>query len=123
MRFILHKARKTRFLRIKSKRKGLLTKLLTFVRPFVSIADKLGLRFIVDFLATQLVYAYQKYLSPLKSFSCAHSKLYGTKSCSEYFRRVVRDYGLVKAIPLFEQRLKECKLASITLRTQYFDKR
>lgn len=122
-RFLLYKTRKKWFLCIKSKRKGLLARMLTSVRPFVRVMDKLGLRFILDFLITQLVFVYQRHLSPLKGFSCAYSKFYGTESCSEYFRKVVRDYGLVKAIPLFEQRLNECKLASATLRTYYLDKR
>ena len=102
----------------KAKRKGILTRFLRLVVPLVSLIDKLGLRFLLDYVAIQAIQRYQKHLSPHKGFSCACSRLHGAESCSEYFRKKVRTYGLSKAIPLFEQRLRDCKLANATLKAQ-----
>ena len=102
----------------KAKRKGILTRFLRLVAPLVSLIDKLGLRFLLDYVAIQALQRYQKHLSPHKGFSCAYSRLHGAESCSEYFRKKVRTYGLSKAIPLFEQRLRDCKLANATLKAQ-----
>ena len=106
----------------KAKRKGILTRFLWLVAPLVSLIDKLGLRFLLDYIAIQGIQRYQKHLSPHKGFSCAYSRFYGAESCSEYFRRTVRTYGLSKAIPLFEQRLRDCKLANATLKAQRISK-
>jgi putative component of membrane protein insertase Oxa1/YidC/SpoIIIJ protein YidD len=106
----------------KAKRKGILTRFLWLVAPLVSLIDKLGLRFLLNYIAIQAIQRYQKHLSPHKGFSCAYSRFYGVESCSEYFRRTVRTYGLSKAIPLFEQRLRDCKLANATLKAQRISK-
>ena len=90
--------------------------------PLVRFIDKLGLRFLLDYVAIQAIQRYQKHLSPHKGFSCAYSRLHGAESCSEYFRKQVRTYGLSKAIPLFEQRLRDCKLANATLKAQRISK-
>ncbi|WP_424403187.1 membrane protein insertion efficiency factor YidD [Microcoleus sp.] len=103
----------------KAKRKGILTRFLRLVAPLVRFLNKLGLRFLIDCVAIQAIQMYQKHLSPHKGFSCAYSRLHGAESCSEYFRNKVRTYGLSKAIPLFEQRLRDCKLANATLKAQY----
>ncbi|NJK70296.1 MAG: membrane protein insertion efficiency factor YidD [Microcoleus sp. SU_5_3] len=104
--------------RTKPKPKGILTRFLRLVAPLVSLIDNLGLRFLLDYVAIQAIQRYQKHLSPHKGFSCAYSRLHGAESCSEFFRKKVRTYGLSKAIPLFEQRLRDCKLANATLKAQ-----
>jgi putative component of membrane protein insertase Oxa1/YidC/SpoIIIJ protein YidD len=103
----------------KLKPQGRLTMLLHLAKPFVAAVNKLKLGFILDFITDQFIQSYQKHLSPVKGFSCAYSKQYGTESCSEYFRKVVRRHGLSRAIPLLEKRLKYCKLANTALREQY----
>ena len=103
----------------KAKRKGILTRFLRLIAPLVRFTNKLGLRFLLDYVAIQAIQRYQKHLSPHKGFSCAYSRLHGAESCSEYFRKKVKSYGLSKAIPLFEQRLRDCKLANATLKAQY----
>jgi len=106
----------------KAKRKGILTRFLRLVAPLVRVIDKLGLRFLLDYIAIQSIQKYQKHLSPHKGFSCAYSRLHGAESCSEYFRKTVRTYGLSKAISLFEQRLRDCKLANATLKAERLSK-
>jgi len=113
-----YRSRKKCSVRTKVKRKGLFTRLLKLFKPFVNFIDKVGLRFIFDFAVIQFIRGYQKYLSPHKGFSCAYSRRHGAESCSEYFRQKVRTHGLAKAIPLFEQRLRDCKLAHITMKGQ-----
>jgi putative component of membrane protein insertase Oxa1/YidC/SpoIIIJ protein YidD len=100
------------------KRNGLISKSLDFVSPLVSLFEKMGLRCILDFAVLQMIRGYQKHLSPHKGFSCAYHRLYMGGSCSEYFQTTVRIYGLKKAIPLFQRRLQECKLAHILLKSQ-----
>ncbi|MEH2260005.1 membrane protein insertion efficiency factor YidD [Nostoc sp.] len=36
-----------------------------------------------------LISQYQKYLSPLKGYSCPHRLLYGNESCSQYVKRTI----------------------------------
>lgn len=95
----------------RTKRKVSISKLLIFVIPLVDCLEKICLRFILDFAVIHCIRFYQKYLSPRKGFSCAYSVLYRCESCSEYFRKTVKIYGLKKAIFLFQKRLEECKLA------------
>ncbi|NJN76851.1 MAG: membrane protein insertion efficiency factor YidD [Synechococcaceae cyanobacterium RL_1_2] len=59
-----------------------------------------------------LVKFYQRQISPHKGFSCAHRRLYGGLSCSEYFRRSLQTQGLSDALPLFKHRLLDCKRAN-----------
>lgn len=106
----------------KAKRKGIITRFLWLVTPLVRLIDKLGLRFLLDYVSIQAIQSYQKHLSPHKGFSCAHRRLHGAESCSEYFRKTVGTYGLSKAIPLFEQRLIDCKLANATLKAKRLSK-
>lgn len=71
--------------------------------------DKIGFRTVVNKTTNYAIRDYQQYISPHKGFSCAHRKLYGGESCSEYFRRLVISYGLSQAIPMLQQRLKDCQ--------------
>jgi len=106
-----------KFRKRRTKQKGLISRTLELVSPLIYFLDRIGLYFIIDLVAIQFIQAYQKYLSPRKGFSCAYSRMYGSESCSEYLRRTVKTHGINKAIPLFQQRLKECELAYIHLKT------
>lgn len=61
---------------------------------------------------------YQRYLSPHKGFSCAHRRLYGGASCSEYFRQAVSVYGVFDALPRLQRRFTACGEANRILRSQ-----
>lgn len=122
-KFHLDRFKLKRSSRLKSKRKGSLIRLLKPIGRVAAILDKLKLQFIPNFFVAQFIPLYQKYLSPLKGFSCAYSRLYRAESCSEYFRMLVRDHGLAKAIPLFEKRLQDCKSANMTLKAYAMNKR
>jgi len=111
-------ARKQRFTPKKTQGDGLIPLLLNLMTPLVRLADKFGLSGMINFSATQFIHIYQNYLSPRKGFSCAYTKLYGRESCSEYFRLAIKQYGVAKAIPLFRQRLRDCKQAHITLKAR-----
>jgi putative component of membrane protein insertase Oxa1/YidC/SpoIIIJ protein YidD len=62
--------------------------------------------------ASLLISGYQKYLSPLKGFSCAHRVWHRGESCSQYTKRTIVDRGLVAAIPLVRKRFGDCKIAN-----------
>ena len=63
-----------------------------------------------------LISGYQKYLSPLKGFSCAHRVWHRGESCSQYTKRTIADRGLIAAIPLVRARFGECKIANERLK-------
>ena len=55
---------------------------------------------------------YRRFISPYKGFSCAHNRLHGMGSCSDFGRDVVQRYGVRQGIGLIRRRLQECKLAA-----------
>jgi putative component of membrane protein insertase Oxa1/YidC/SpoIIIJ protein YidD len=116
-------SRKHRYSHANINRAGMSTRVIRLVAPIAKLIDKLGCQFILDFTVIHSIRWYQRYLSPQKGFSCAYSRLYGAESCSEYFRQMVKTYGLSKATSLFEQRLRDCKQANIILKEQRYRKR
>jgi len=67
-------------------------------------------------LAIRAIAGYQKHLSPLKGFSCAHRLLHGGVSCSQYTKQVIAQEGLATALHKSRQRFQECKQANQILR-------
>ena len=63
-------------------------------------------------LAVTAISGYQKFLSPHKGFSCAHRVLYGCESCSQYFKRVIAEDGMLTAIASAKGRFQECREAN-----------
>lgn len=63
-------------------------------------------------LTTQLALAgirlYQRYLSPVKGFSCAYRVLTGGDSCSAYGYRAIARHGLLLGTGLLRRRLQAC---------------
>ncbi len=53
---------------------------------------------------------YQKYVSPYKGYKCAYSYYTKECSCSEYAKKNIMTYGIMKSIPLINLRLKECRV-------------
>jgi len=66
---------------------------------------------------------YQRWLSPLKGFSCAYRRKRGAHSCSEFGRRVVTRFGVLKFIPLMRQRFARCAAAARALTERRKSKR
>ena len=97
---------------------GLISRSIMALAPIIRIFQGIGLASIWDKIAIALVSLYQRYLSPYKGFRCAHKTLYGGTSCSQYFQMVVREKGLVAAIPKFQQRLLDCKQANVLIHAQ-----
>jgi putative component of membrane protein insertase Oxa1/YidC/SpoIIIJ protein YidD len=54
---------------------------------------------------------YQKHISPRKGYVCVHRYYHGGDSCSEYAKKSIIEFGLIKTIPLFFSRLRECEQA------------
>ena len=52
---------------------------------------------------------YQRWLSPLKGFHCAHAALHGGASCSAAIAQTIRDEGL--KLSLLTSRLAACRQA------------
>jgi putative component of membrane protein insertase Oxa1/YidC/SpoIIIJ protein YidD len=67
-------------------------------------------------LAVTAISGYQKFISPHKGFSCAHRVLYGCESCSQYFKQVIAEEGLLTAIANAKGRFRECREANEILK-------
>ncbi len=61
---------------------------------------------------------YQRRLSPLKGFSCAHRVLHGGDSCSQHAKALVLRLGPLAALTPARERLGACREANKTLRTE-----
>ena len=62
-----------------------------------------------------LIQFYQRFLSPIKGFNCAHHRLHKGDTCSNAIKKIILD-NPIKDIPrLSKARFKECKNASIQL--------
>jgi len=67
-------------------------------------------------LAVTAISGYQKFISPHKGFSCAHRVLYGCESCSQYFKQVIAEEGIITAIANAKGRFQECREANEILK-------
>jgi putative component of membrane protein insertase Oxa1/YidC/SpoIIIJ protein YidD len=90
---------------------GLISTTLEKLIPLSHWLEKIGFRLLVIQSTTYAIRDYQRYISPNKGFSCAHRNIHGGTSCSEHFRLLVTSYGLSEAVPLFQRRLEDCRLA------------
>jgi putative component of membrane protein insertase Oxa1/YidC/SpoIIIJ protein YidD len=59
-------------------------------------------------LALAAIRGYQRFLSPLKGFSCAFRVATGADSCSAYGYRVIGRFGLRRGLGLLDRRLALC---------------
>lgn len=59
-------------------------------------------------LALAAIRGYQRWLSPLKGFSCAFRVWSGAESCSAYGYRVIERFGLRRGLGLLDRRLALC---------------
>lgn len=80
--------------------------------PIARLAKRWHFSPVLSNTMTLGVAIYQKIISPRKGFSCAHRRLYGGVSCSEFFRQSIRTHGVAEAIPRFQARLIDCKQAN-----------
>ena len=62
-------------------------------------------------LALGSIDVYQRWLSPLKGFHCAHAALFGGESCSAAVRRLVSEQGLVGGRAEIAARFQTCRQA------------
>jgi putative component of membrane protein insertase Oxa1/YidC/SpoIIIJ protein YidD len=67
-------------------------------------------------IAVTVIAGYQRFISPYKGFSCAHRVLYGCESCSQYFKRVIAEEGILVAISNAKGRFQECREANEILK-------
>ncbi|GEM_PF-3225806 len=74
---------------------------------FVTIDFEPAIRHTIATLISQ----YQKYLSPLKGYSCPHRLLYGNESCSQYVKQTILEQDLRTALYMSRQRFRQCSLA------------
>lgn len=54
---------------------------------------------------------YQRWLSPLKGFRCAHAAFFGGESCSTAVRRLISEQGLVGGRADIAARFQTCRQA------------
>lgn len=59
-------------------------------------------------LALAAIRGYQRFLSPLKGFSCAFRVFTGADGCSAYGYRVIERFGVRRGLGLLDRRLALC---------------
>jgi putative component of membrane protein insertase Oxa1/YidC/SpoIIIJ protein YidD len=69
-------------------------------------------------VAIAVIVFYQRYLSPKKGYSCAHTRLHGGDSCSEYVKKALGDKSLFETTILARKRFKECNIAYTSLNSK-----
>ncbi|GGL14024.1 membrane protein insertion efficiency factor YidD [Deinococcus radiotolerans] len=62
-------------------------------------------------LALSSIDVYQRWLSPLKGFRCAHAALFGGESCSAAVQRIIREQGLTGGRAAITARFQTCQQA------------
>ncbi|MFZ9738698.1 MAG: membrane protein insertion efficiency factor YidD [Prochlorotrichaceae cyanobacterium] len=69
-------------------------------------------------VAVQTIAFYQRNLSPLKGYHCAHRQLYGGLSCSEYVKQTIAAEGIRRSLPHCHDRFQACRQALDILKAQ-----
>lgn len=77
------------------------------LNPGLSVAPDLSTR-----VAIGMIRFYQRRISPIKGFRCAHRALHGGDSCSEAILKLVQARGVWNCLPAVRQRFRECSLAA-----------
>ena len=69
-------------------------------------------------LALLAIRGYQRWLSPLKGFRCAHAVLHGGSGCSGYAMQEIRLRGLIGALGAIRRRFSDCRAAFEALKSE-----
>lgn len=83
---------------------------LSSITSYVSSLTKMIVVFLISF--------YQRFLSPLKGFSCAYRVYHDSPSCSAYVKQVFLEQDFKVAIAMANQRFGECEEANRLLQAQ-----
>jgi putative component of membrane protein insertase Oxa1/YidC/SpoIIIJ protein YidD len=70
------------------------------------------------YLIDQAIIQYQRRISPVKKFACAHRIAHGGRSCSGHARRLLQRCGIVAAALLMRRRFARCGAAARALAAQ-----
>lgn len=62
--------------------------------------------------------AYQRWLSPLKGYRCAHARLNHGLTCSQYGKQVIAERGVILGILALRERFDACHDAAQLLRSR-----
>jgi putative component of membrane protein insertase Oxa1/YidC/SpoIIIJ protein YidD len=63
----------------------------------------------INNICINIIEFYQKNISPHKGYTCAYKHFTGKNSCSEFTKKCISEYGVIKTIPLFINQINECK--------------
>jgi len=66
---------------------------------------------IANIIFIWLIVLYQRYISPHKGYSCAHSALHGNLSCSSWAIQVLEKQKFYLFFPLMKRRFHACNQA------------
>lgn len=72
------------------------------------------------FFGIHAIIVYQKLISPLKGFRCAHKALHGGDSCSEYGKNILIRHGVRRFVPMMRERFRACNDAWRELMNQSY---
>lgn len=62
-----------------------------------------------------MIAGYQRWISPVKGYRCAHAVLHGGPGCSGFAQQAIRAHGLWRGLALLRERFRHCRQAMLTL--------
>ena len=68
------------------------------------------------FFIVTLITFYQRFISPIKGFKCAHHVLHKQGSCSHSVKQLIMQHGVIAALPMVKARFNECRHAYLYLK-------
>ena len=69
-------------------------------------------------LALLAIRGYQRWLSPIKGFRCAHAVHHGGPGCSGYAMQAISEHGLFGALGAIRRRFRACQAALGVLKSE-----
>ncbi len=86
--------------------------------PTIGLHDGMALGRPLNWLATSLIPAYRRFVSPHKGFRCAHHALHGAGSCSAFGLAAFETQPFGQAWALLRGRFKECRRAYLVMTSE-----
>ena len=73
------------------------------------------------FVCLLIISFYQRFLSPIKGFNCAHHRLHQGDTCSNAIKKILIEEPLGDIVNLSRSRFRECHAASVHLASHRAD--
>ena len=72
----------------------------------------------LDSVLLFLILIYQKFISPIKGFKCAHYYEHGGLSCSDFVKQTIKRRGVLYGLTVIQSRFNACRSAAALIRSR-----